>query len=357
MSTDPDPRGPIPVETRIERTRRFYRMENTDGPLLGFFLAPYYPLKRYRGASTLPEGVFTAEHLRVEAYLADYERLHAAYRALETDCIWTAAPFWGVPWVEAAAGCAALADHGTGSSRTRPPARNGGVRSPDETWLSKLGEFVRAIAAQAGGRYPLGTTLMRGVADVMAALHGSPEFVYALVDDPAGREREAQAIADLWIRVARAQLDPMPAYHGGVGSYFYNLWMPGRGVWIQEDAAALLSPELFERCLWPAIERIIAAFDSVIIHLHPTGFLPINRILESRLLAVEIHRDIAGAGVEELLPVYRRVQERKPLIIWGDLTEDELRLIRRHLDPASLAVLPVVTDAEQAGRILTIFGR
>jgi hypothetical protein len=311
LAVHTDPVDPTPIAQRIQRQRRFYRMDNSEGPILGFFLAPYFPLRRYRGAATIPSGAYGPDDLVVSSFLPDYERLHGLYRELEGDCIWTASAFWGVPWVEVAAGCVAVADHETGSSRTLPPGRaaNPGsadtVLDPAAPWVSKMREFVAAIARQSAGRYPLGTTLMRGISDVLSALHGTPDFVYKLVDSPVEQERVSKDIARLWIRIARAQLELIPEFHGGVGSYFYNLWMPGRGVWIQEDAAALLSPPLFECCIWAAIRMIIDSFDSTIIHLHPGGFLPLDLLLESPVLAVELHRDYAGPGVEDLLPTAR----------------------------------------------------
>jgi hypothetical protein len=353
----------LPIALRIERQRRFYAMNNTEGPILGFFLAPYYPLHRYQGAATIPSGVYRPEDLVVSSFLADYERLHARYGELEGDCIWTASAFWGVPWVEAAAGCVVVADHETGSSRTRPPEKpvnpaNADLAfDPADPWVLKIREFVAAIARQSAGRYPLGTTLMRGIADVLSAIHGTPDFVYRLIDSPVEQELRSKDIAGLWIGLAKAQLEMIPEFHGGVGSYFYNLWMPGRGVWIQEDAAALLSPQLFERCLWPAIRMIIDSFDSTIIHLHPSRFLPLDLLLDSPVLAVELHRDYAGPSVEDLLPVYRKIQERKPLIIWGDLKDAELEVIQRKLDPRSLALLPVVRDRDRAQAICQRLGR
>jgi hypothetical protein len=43
--------------------------------------------------------------------------------------------------------------------------------------------------------------------------------------------RTAARVAALWTGFARAQLAEIPDFHGGVGSYFYNVWMPGRGSW------------------------------------------------------------------------------------------------------------------------------
>jgi len=46
----------LSVEERIQGFKRFFAMNNTEGPLVGFFRETYYPLKRYRTESFLPDG-------------------------------------------------------------------------------------------------------------------------------------------------------------------------------------------------------------------------------------------------------------------------------------------------------------
>ena len=192
---------------------------------------------------------------------------------------------------------------------------------------------------------------MRGFSDMLAGLYGSPEFVYRLVDGESGIYEVIDRLADLWTGFADFQIDRFPSFHGGTGSYFYNLWMPGRGAWIQEDGAALLSPDLFEPLILPALEKVIGHLDSVIIHLHPTGYIPVDLLVETDLAAIELHIDKGGPSAEELLPYYRKIQSRKPLVIWGDLEDSDLKFIKENLDLSALTVLPVIDSPEEADAI------
>jgi hypothetical protein len=358
----------IPPEERIERTKAFYAMRNTEGPLLGFFTDTYYPLKRYRTEPHLPGGRYQARDLVVSNFLDQYERLYSEYEALGGELFWSAAAFWGVPWLEAIAGCAVFADHDTGSSRSRPPERPPLAEdipepSLDDPWVVKAREFLVALRHRAGssapeqhsGRFPLATTLMRGIADLMAALYGSPAFIYRLLDSPAESLRVAERIVRLWIGFAKSQLELIPPYHGGVGSFYYNLWMPGRGVWLQEDAAAVLSPDLFERFVLPGLATITEHFDSSIIHLHPSEFIPVDFLIQTDLTAIELHIDYGGPRAEELYPYYRKIQSRKPLVIWGDLTREDLAFVARALDSQALALIPVVKNKREAEAIWKSF--
>jgi hypothetical protein len=329
-------------------------MDLHEGPLVGFFLGTYYPLNRYRGSSSMPDGPITPDDVEVATFLADYQRLRDLYRPVAGDTIWAGSVFWGIPWMEALSGCSVEADHATGSTRSLHPAapprpEDIPVFDGSLPWVRKAGEFLDLLVAD--GNLPLGTTLMRGFSDILAGLFGSPDFVYRLVDRAADIEAVIDRLADLWIGFADYQIDRFPAFHGGTGSYFYNLWMPGRGAWIQEDAAALLSPQLFEPLVLPALGKVIDHLDSVIIHLHPTGYIPIDLLVETNLLAIELHIDKGGPSAEALLPHYRKIQSRKPLVIWGDLTDADLVFIKQNLDTSSLAVLPVIESPEQADAI------
>lgn len=341
----------IPTDEKIDRFTSFYAMDCHDGPLVGFFLGTYYPLNRYRGSAAMRDGLIAPNDIPVSAFKADYQRLQDLYRPVAGDTIWAGSAFWGIPWMEALSGCGVEVDHSTGSTRSTLPAT---PPRPEDIpvfdgclpWARKAGEFLALLAAD--GHSPLGTTLMRGFSDILAGLFGSPDFVYRLVDRGAGIEEIIDRVADLWVGFADYQIDRFPPFHGGTGSYFYNLWMPGRGAWIQEDAAALLSPDLFEPLILPALEKVIDHLDSVIIHLHPTGYIPIDLLVETNLLAIELHIDKGGPSAAALMPHYRRIQSRKPLVIWGDLTEADLVSIKANLDMSTLAVLPVIDSPEQA---------
>ena len=71
-------------------------------------------------------------------------------------------------------------------------------------------------------------------------------------------------------------------------------------------------------------------------------------------LAVARQRSLSGAARELAVnhaTVYRRIQARRPLIVWGDVRPDDLDVLARRLDPQALAVLPVVQDEGTAETI------
>ncbi|HEX9016313.1 MAG TPA: hypothetical protein VF960_10015, partial [Chloroflexota bacterium] len=141
-----------------------------------------------------------------------------------------------------------------------------------------------------------------------------------------------------------------PRIAGGYVSNFYRVWAADRIVFTQEDASASFSPAALERFLIPADRRITSAFPYSIIHVHSPTVWPVDRWLEVESLScVEINYDNNGPRLPELLPLLKRIQEVKPLIIRGELTVAEIGYVKRHLSPAGL-LLNLCSETEEGAR-------
>ena len=101
----------------------------------------------------------------------------------------------------------------------------------------------------------------------------------------------------------------------------------------------------------PFDEEIVGAFDGCIMHLHSTGYVPVEHYLEMNFAAIELHIDNGGLSAEELFDTHRMILDRKPLIIGGDIPQRDLDWIFSKLPPRGLAVMTVVESPEQAETI------
>ncbi|MEN6536627.1 MAG: hypothetical protein ABFD89_23425 [Bryobacteraceae bacterium] len=345
----------IPFPQRIEGLTRWFERRN-EHPLIGFTLGSYYPLHRYPNAvREIPSGAVAPADIVVSKFLDDTDELYRLHLEAGGDLIWSAAPFLGVPWLEAALGCGVIADHNSGSIRATPPPWFADrpqipVFSTANPWVEKLLEFVPALERRSGGRYPVGATLMRGISDLLSALYGGETFVLKMQDDPEEIQGMIDGLTEFWIEFGRAVLDRLPMFCGGTGSYLYSLWCPGKTIWLQEDAVALLSPTLFERYIFPADCRIAEAFEHVAIHLHPTRYIPSELFSRSPIDAIELHIDHVGPRVQALTQHYRTVLKSKPCLIWGELTITDLDFLLSELPAQGLAINIVMGSVEQARR-------
>ena len=345
----------IPLAARLDRLARWFKREN-ERPLLGFYIGSQYPLHCYPGCRKhLPNGVVQLEDVVVTDFLADSDRQFELYERTGGDLIWSASPFCGLPWVEATLGCTVIADHAVGSTRTSPPARFAAHPvipefSANNPWFQKLLEFFPVLEARSAGRYMVGVTLMRGISDLLSALYGGENFLFHMIDTPEKVKEVAERLTDYWIKFGQAMLEHTPSAHGGTAAFFYSIWCPGRTIWMQEDAAALLSPELYEQFILPCNRRIAGAFEHTVMHLHPTRFNPVDYLLEMGIDVIEMHIDKGGPTAEQLFQTHLKVLARKPLLIWGDLSEADLDFVLANLPHPGLAISVVVESPEQAAR-------
>lgn len=341
------------IQERVENFKLFYKKENSR-PLFGFFYGSEYPLHRYNTAKSLPENKeLTPEDFSVDTYLDDCERLFQEHEVCGGDFIWSASAFWGIPWIEAALGCSIYADHTTGSIHSEVPegfddAKSVSVFDKNSPWIVKTKEFIDKMAKRSSGRWPIGTTRMRGISDLLSALYGGENFVYKMIEEPEEIQRVCEKLTDFWIQYGKFQLESIPLFYKGVGSFYYNMWAPNGTVWHQEDAAALLSPSLYDEYIRPCDEKIVKAFKGCIMHQHSTGFVPADAYIKMGMTALELHIDEGGSSAQELYQQHINILDKKPLLIWGDISEKDLDWIFTKLPHKGLAINTVVHSAEKA---------
>jgi hypothetical protein len=310
-------------------------------------------LKRYCAASNLPQDrPLRPDDFKVEAYLADHDYLFEQHESCGGDFIYAADAFWGIPWLEAVLGCELWANHQSGSIHAERLQKFNpeyfGKFQLNEPWSIKAVEFLKKISEHSKGRYPLATTRMRGIVDLLAVIYGNENLIFKMMESPAEIRLVCKALMELWIAFAQLQLDHIPLFHGGIGSFYYNMWAPAKSVWHQEDAAALLSPDLYEQFILPCDLKIADSFGGCFMHMHPTGFYPYKQLILSNMTCLELHIDEGGASARELFEIHKTILAHKPLLIWGNIPEQDLDWIFSNLPAGGLAVNTMVDSLEQA---------
>ncbi|HBG28829.1 MAG: hypothetical protein A2Y10_03605 [Planctomycetes bacterium GWF2_41_51] len=350
------------VRQRVENFKKFYKHEN-ERPLLGFFMESEYPVARYFASQKLPDNrPLNAEDFVCEDYLADYDRLFEVHEKAGGDFIWSASAFWGIPWLEAALGCEIYKCSKTLSlhahiHQTFKQQQYVPDFEPNNEWVKKSVEFTKLIAEHSKGRYPIATPRLRGIADLLAALYGNEAFIYNFFETPELMKQICNKLTDFWIKFAKAILSEIPLFHDGVGSFYYHMWAPAGSVWHQEDAAALLSPDIYEQFILPCDIRIAESFGGCFMHMHPTGFYPYKQMLDAPMTCLELHIDQGGPDAEKLYSVHTEILKKKPLIIWGQISDKDLDWIFSKLPHQGLAVNVAVDSIEEARRIWEKYSR
>jgi hypothetical protein len=169
-----------------------------------------------------------------------------------------------------------------------------------------------------------------------------------MLEEPEKMKTLCDKLTDYFIKCAKLQLTHIPDFHGGIGSFFYNMWCNSEIVWHQEDAAAILSPELYSEFIEPCDIRITQSFQHIAMHQHSTGFVPTEKYIAMGMDILEMHIDSGGPSAEELYDRHVEILEQKPLLIWGIIQEKDLDWIFSKLPAEGLAVITLVESPEQA---------
>jgi hypothetical protein len=348
--------------------RKFWNCEKTSRPLVSFRIGNYFFATHYGAAEKLlVKGTkITPDMIDVDSFLEDYERHFNEVSALGQSGFWTAEPYTGIPWMEAFWGCDIVA---SGESFMAKPLVKD-MRdleklrfNADSPWVAKYLEFVRKLNGFSRGRFPVGAPIMRGEGDTTGAIMGQTEFIYALCEEPEIIKQTLRKIVDsfLWIYGEMHRLNT--PFLGGSSLGLYHVWAPGESLWFQDDIGALLSPALYREFFLENERYFCGKYQYTMMHLHPSSFHLLDDILSNEnLKALEINKDVGGPSMLQMIPHFRKVLEKKRrLVIWGDLTEDDIRVVFDNLPAEGIyfnILLPDVTAAQRINAFLhTIEGR
>lgn len=324
------------LKDTLTRHEAFWQQKSTDRPLLavnvGFFVNQRFP----RVMEAMPEEEITPEDIPVEKFLKDCDDLHESHAGLG-DYPFVSAPFVGIPWMEAIAGCPIMASK---SSFWAEPCITDwktwqwAESDLDNPWTKKLIELMTALVEHSHGRYGVAPTLMRGPSDILSAMRGAAELSLDLMDDPDAVLPNIERAADLWKTMARVQHDLIPESNEGyvAGDAALRTWSPEKVLWLQEDAMSLLSPRLYKDFFLPVDRKLSSEFPCIAYHLHGSALWAIDDLL---LLpgvdVIELNLEDAACDIEGTFAGWKQIQEHKPCIMWRAYGKDFKPWIERVL--------------------------
>jgi hypothetical protein len=193
--------------------------------------------------------------------------------------------------------------------------------------------------------HQLATPRLRGISDLLACLYGDENLIFKFYEQPEQIKTVCSKLTDFSISFAKEQLSHIPDFHGGMGSFYYHNWVPSNTVWLQEDASSILSPDIFNKFILPCVEKQLKAFKGIM-HMHPSGFYPYKELLDTDILALELHIDEGGPSAEQLYQTHKDILSKKPLIIWGAISETDLDWLFSKLPPQGLAIMAALDEKQ-----------
>ena len=336
----------------LERHRAFWQRDKVDRPLVA--VKPYAPLAPKH--IPLRDVQWGVEDVRLEAAMLDprivanAEQWHNEPGQLFLgDSFSLRQPYVRIPWVEAILGCEIWADRESGSiwSKDYLPSASAGrgiTLDRDDPWFRLLLDMTQVLVEENDGSYLVAQTLMRGPIDMVRAVLGDEAMCLAIYDDPEALRQLLSITTDVFVAVAKAQQALVPSFHGGYASY-YGIWAPGTVVRTQCDMSSIMSARTYAELVIPFEDRICRQFDHSIIHLHSGYLHTVDELLDAELPQVlQIALDTGSTPVttRDLVPVCRKILERKPLIIEGHMSRADFEYLLECLPPHGLYIIAML---------------
>lgn len=154
------------------------------------------------------------------------------------------------------------------------------VLSRENRWWDfslKMHEFA---VREAKGKSLPGLLALAGCGDTLAALRGTDNLLFDVVDCPDCVREFDLHLMEQWVAAYDALYGIIK--DGAEGSTcWFNLWSPGRFYPVANDFAFMLSTKMFTEIFLPGIELQVNALDHAIFHLDGPGmFAHVDVLLE-----------------------------------------------------------------------------
>jgi hypothetical protein len=351
------------LEKKIARHRNFWSRGPTDRPLIVYHAGDWgcFSPDFMKGRPHMHNRVITPESIDVAAYDEVYDYIDALNASFECDAIPCAEAYQAMPWLEAICGCKIMSSDkyvwAEPAISEDEPVETLADRPENRAWIEKYFESIEYLKRRYKDRedYFVSQTILRGSVDVMSALLGGSRVVFEFYDSPGAMKAVFRRNNDICNRFFRRQFDHVTFKDGGnVLGQFY-LWAPGPCLRLQEDATAILNPELFGEFAKTGLEQSSALSPYNLVHLHLTALHVLDDVLSiPTVRAVEICID-EGFGNQDprmYMDAYKKIQRAgKSLVVHGYMTADDAVFLHENLSPQGLCLNAVVEGPKEAREI------
>ena len=317
--------------------------------------------------SFMPKGPVSIEAITPDLLVPIYNNKELLINP--DDLIRTMEPLTFFPWTEAALGCPV---EYTGKNFWSSPIEQAKTiegrviwvntlkqdtyRKQCQMWIDKYTEVVSGLVKHYEGKYPIGQPILRGPLDMAAATFGDEAMIYLFFDEPELMKEFLNLASNIFLRFVEIHTSLVPPYSEGsvLGSYY--IWAPGRSMRLQEDAMALLSPDLYEEFGHPIDRKLASHADYTLFHLHATGLHLLDVLMKNdHLNIIQVSKD-EGVELKPILSKLQRIQTSgKCLVIKGRFTNEEMHDLKACLDPKGLCIQGVVLDKAEANHFMEHF--
>lgn len=179
-------------------------------------------------------------------------------------------------------------------------------------WFTKHMELIELGMQSAHGRYLVGIPDLIENLDTLAALRGSEQLLYDLIERPSWVQDRLAEINVAYSTVFERMFACVQDDDGGNAFAAFSIWGPGKTAKLQCDFSAMLSPKMFHEFAVPYLSDQCRWLDFSLYHLDGTTALQhLDGLLEIEpLKAIEWtpQAGLPGGGSPQWYVLYQRIK-------------------------------------------------
>ena len=230
--------------------------------------------------------------------------------------------------------------------------------NPETFWWKYTEQTLRRSVEMGRGKYLVGCPDLIENIDTLAAMRDSQLLLFDMIERPEWVEQKVAEINTAWIEAYQRIYDIThePDRSSAFGAF--KIWGPGKVAKLQCDASAMISPEMFERFVVPAITEQCRYLDHSVYHLDGTQAMQHLDLLLGieELDAIEWtpQAGIEGGANPRWFPLYRRIIEGgKSVQILGG-KPDEIRELLNAVGTQGLYILTGMGNDDVVAELKTV---
>ena len=349
------------IHEKIERNKAFIEKRDVDRPLIGCYIGGWEDLSKYTSNLNkfIRPGIVSADDITTDAFTEMYDNFLPKISYQNDDFVRCLEPVNPIPWSEAALGCKIRftgknfwTEH-MGEEKFDKLLEVGSNIAENNPWINKYAEFIDFLAERYPG-YPIGQSIIRGSLDMLCAAIGDQAVILSALSDPEYIERGLKLCESILNKICDVQIEHFPTYYGGYGMGYYSVWMDKPAIRIQQDAIALMNPEIYSNLIHPSCLRLAAHAPGCIFHTHATSNYIMDRLVQNSYLdIVQVSKDAGCVSMEDMIKAMQIIQDSGKAVLYkGRITKSELELVRKNVDKRGLCLGIVTETNETADEIM-----
>ena len=228
---------------------------------------------------------------------------------------------------------------------------------PANEWWQATVRLVEEGMRRGEGRYLTSFPDLVENLDIAASLVGSQQILYDLADSPEEVVRLITRVNELYFECYDRLYSVLDGDRHGSCFSAFSIWGEGRVAKVQCDACAMISPDMFEYIVVPALREQVRRLDYSVYHLDgPDAIKHLDallRIPELNAIQWTPGWSAAGVGSEQWWPMYRKVRDSgKGLLLLGT-AYDEVEPLARKLGSDGVLIGTHAPSVEAANELLS----